>query len=64
MEGFSEEIIVNNFFISSLVSYAEGFQIITLGSDGGVVDGSISGYFIRNKNEENIKDIIILQDTE
>ena len=41
------------FLISSLIGYAKGFQVITLGSDGGVIDGNISGYLIRDKGEEN-----------
>ena len=48
-----KKLLSTIFFISSLVSYAEGFQVITLGSDGGVMDGNVSGYLIRDKNEEN-----------
>lgn len=48
-----KKLLSTIFFISSLASYAEGFQVITLGSDGGVMDGNVSGYLIRDKNEEN-----------
>lgn len=41
------------FLISSLISYAEGFELVTLGSDGGVFDGNISGYLLKSKSEEN-----------
>lgn len=48
-----KKLLSTIFFISSLVTYAQGFQIITLGSDGGVIDGNISGYLVRDKGEEN-----------
>lgn len=48
-----KKLLSTIFLVSSLVSYAQEFQIITLGSNGGVIDGDISGYLVRNKNEEN-----------
>nr|WP_307775842.1 3',5'-cyclic-nucleotide phosphodiesterase [uncultured Cetobacterium sp.] len=36
-----------------LCSFAKGFDVITLGSDGGVVDGNISGYLVKGKNDSN-----------
>ncbi len=48
-----KKLLSTLFLVSSLVSYAQEFQIITLGSNGGVIDGDISGYLVRNKNEEN-----------
>lgn len=33
--------------------FSEGFEIITLGNNGGVMDGNISSYLIRGENDEN-----------
>lgn len=48
-----KKVLTLTFLLASLLSYAEGFEIITLGSDGGVIDGNISGYLLKGEKDIN-----------
>ncbi|MGL6064097.1 MAG: hypothetical protein ACRC0S_03340 [Fusobacteriaceae bacterium] len=40
-----KKIVVCSIILSSIFSYSESFEIITLGSNGGVNDGNLSKMF-------------------
>ncbi|MGL4671366.1 MAG: 3',5'-cyclic-nucleotide phosphodiesterase, partial [Cetobacterium sp.] len=41
------------FLLFNVINYGKNFEIITLGSDGGVIDGNISGYLLKANNDKD-----------
>lgn len=48
-----KKILGLGILLFSMNLYANSFDLITLGSDGGVLDGNISGYLIKSANTDN-----------
>ncbi|WP_297598018.1 3',5'-cyclic-nucleotide phosphodiesterase [uncultured Cetobacterium sp.] len=48
-----KKILLISQLILSLSIYGQGFELVTLGSDGGVMDGNVSGYLLKGEGDEN-----------
>ncbi|MGL4308019.1 MAG: MBL fold metallo-hydrolase [Cetobacterium sp.] len=48
-----KQVILGGLLLCSLITYGKSFEIISLGSNGGVIDGNLSAYFLREEKEEN-----------
>lgn len=48
-----KKILILGILIMSINTLASSFDIVTLGSDGGVKDGNISGYLLKSSKKDN-----------